>query len=241
MSKDTLYQSRSIEGRPFVFNREVAAVFPDMIRRSVPGYERTLDVIGRLARRHLAPATRGYDLGCSLGAALLAMRHGAAPGVERLIGVDNSAPMIQRCRDIVTADTHPLPVQLVTADIRDTPIENASMVVLNYTLQFVPPEDRDTLLQRICRGMTDGGLLLLSEKIRFADDPVAAAVIGLHEDFKRDNAYTELEIARKRRSLDNVLVPDTLAELRQRLAAAGFAASGVWLQHYNFVSLLAFR
>lgn len=240
MNIDTLYQKPVAESDPFEFNAAVAAVFPDMIRRSVPGYDTTLDAIGRLARRYIQPATQGYDLGCSLGAATLAMRHGLSVAGATLVAVDNSEAMLARCREVVAADMATAPVDLRLADICTTPIENASMVVLNYTLQFVPPQRRDDLLRRIAGGMRPGGLLLVSEKVRFDDPAVDRALVTLHEDFKRANAYTQLEITAKRAALEQVLIPDTPEHLLQRLRRAGFASAGVWLQQYNFVSVLAF-
>jgi len=241
MTTDRIYQGADIEAGPFEFNDRVAAAFPDMIQRSVPGYSVTIDAIGRLAGRYLRAGTTGYDLGCSLGAATLAMRHGARADGVRLVGVDDSAAMLRRCKDKVAADDQLVPVELVLGDVTDTPIENASMVVLNYTLQFVPTDKRDELLRNIAEGLVPGGLLVLSEKIRFDDTNIGRAIIELHEDFKRANAYTELEISRKREALENVLVPDSIDVIKQRLTEAGFASHEVWMQQYNFVSLIALK
>ena len=240
MGKDTLYKDASIGGAPFVFNRDVVAVFPDMIRRSVPGYATTLDAIGRLAADHLVDGSRGYDLGCSLGAALLAMRAGSRASRAGLTGIDNSPAMIERCRELVEAAGPGLPVELIEGDVCEAEIADAGIVVLNYTLQFVAPDRRDALLARIRAGMRPDGVLLISEKIHIDDPVVAEAIVSQHEAFKEANGYSRLEIARKRTALENVLVPDTLGHLQSRLESAGFARSGVWLQQFNFVSLLAY-
>lgn len=241
MTTDRIYRDRDMETGPFVFNDRVATAFPDMIRRSAPGYELSLDAIGRLAGRYLRAGTAGYDLGCSLGAATLAMRHGARTADVRLIGVDNSEAMLRRCGENIAAEDHPVPVELILGDVTETPITDASMVVLNYTMQFVSPDKRTDLLAGVAAGLVPGGLLVLSEKIRILNGEVAQVITDLHEDFKRANDYSEAEISRKRDALENVLIPDTLSGIEARLADAGFATHGVWLQQYNFVSLIAFK
>jgi tRNA (cmo5U34)-methyltransferase len=245
MTDDKIYASDEHADGPFRFNDAVAAVFPDMLRRSIPGYAASLEAIGSLAARYVSPGTNCYDLGCSLGAATLAMRQGIRAPDCRIIAVDNSAAMIERCRQLIAASREPdgpdTPVDIRLGDIRDLEISNASMVVMNYTLQFLSLEDRSTLLARICAGMTPGGLFLLSEKVVDEDPHMEQLLVDLHHEHKRRNDYSELEISRKRAALENVLVPETVTEHRERLAAAGFAHIGVWLRYFNFVSIVAIK
>lgn len=239
MSKDEIFTR--IESGPgsFSFDESVARVFPDMLRRSVPGYEATIEAIGILARSHVTANTRCYDLGCSLGEAARAMRANiAAPGCK-IIAVDNSPAMIERCRPLLAAAPGKTPVAVTEADIREIEITNASMVVMNYTLQFLPVDDRQNLVSSIRRGMTNDGVFILSEKIADEDPVFEKLIVDLHLDFKRANAYSELEISRKRTALENVLVPESLAAHLDRLEQAGFRHAGVWMKHFNFVSLIA--
>ncbi len=225
----------------FRFDEAVARVFPDMIRRSVPGYQTILPMIGVITARFVQPGSRCYDLGCSLGGATLAMRQGIGETDCRIVGVDNSAAMIERCRHYIALDDGPAPVELVCADILDTPIEDASVVVLNFTLQFVPPEVREPLLARIYQGLRPGGALILSEKIRFSDTGEQELQEMLYYDFKRANGYSELEISQKRTALERVLIPETVADHQHRLTAAGFEKVALWYQCFNFASFLAVR
>lgn len=243
MSKDEIYRSEETGSKPFEFNEAVARVFPDMLARSIPGYAATLDAIRSLAGRFVQPSTNCYDLGCSLGAATLALQSGTRAAQCRVIAVDNSPAMLSRCREIVAREAAPSgpPVDVIEADLRDIDVSNASMVVMNYTLQFVPAIERGDLLGKIHAGMTRNGLLVLSEKVVDEDPEIEALLIEMHHDFKRRNAYSDLEISRKRAALEKVLVPDTIRTHRKRLASAGFRHSGVWLRHFNFVSLLAVR
>ena len=118
---------------------------------------------------------------------------------------------------------------------------DASVVVFNFTLQFIPPAQRDALLARIGSAMRPGGVLVLSEKIRFEDEHLQALNTDLHHAFKRANGYSDLEISQKRSALENVLVPETIATHQQRLRNAGFTSVDVWFQCFNFASLVAIK
>jgi len=241
VSKDDIY-ANPIDALPaFRFDDDVVRVFPDMIKRSVPGYSTIIAMTGLLAGRYAAPGSNLYDLGCSLGASTLAMRQQVRGEGCRIIGVDNSHAMIERCRSVIDTDSHELPVELLLADIKDVAIENASVVVLNFTLQFIAVEKRAAMMQRIFDGLRPGGILVLSEKVLFADPQLNQLNIDLHHDFKRANGYSDLEIAQKRQALENVLLPETLDAHRQRLRAAGFDSCDVWFQCFNFASLVALK
>ena len=244
MSEDTIYKADS-GSEPFRFDDKVAQVFPDMLRRSIPGYAASIEAIGSLAARYVRAGTNCYDLGCSLGAATLAMRQGISEPGCRIVAVDAAPAMIERCRLVVAEDTDPpglmTDVDLVLGDIRDVEFLNASMVVLNYTLQFVDFADRDALLRRICKGMNEGGILVLSEKVVDEDPHMEELLVDLHHEHKRRNNYSALEISRKRAALENVLVPETVSAHRARLQTAGFSHSAVWLRYFNFVSIIALR
>ncbi|MCQ1056504.1 carboxy-S-adenosyl-L-methionine synthase CmoA [Photobacterium sp. DNB23_23_1] len=225
----------------FTFDERVAEVFPDMIQRSVPGYSNIISAIGMLAERFAKPHSKVYDLGCSLGAATLSMRrHIQQEGCE-IIAVDNSSAMVERCRLHINAYRSDTPVQVVEADIRNIDINDASVVVLNFTLQFLVPEDRQTLLEKIYAGLRPGGILILSEKYIFDDERAHELLIDLHHDFKRANGYSELEISQKRSAIENVMLPDSIDTHKQRFEKIGFTSSEVWFQCFNFGSMFAIK
>jgi tRNA (cmo5U34)-methyltransferase len=239
--KDQIYAEPLNAIAGFAFDERVASVFPDMIQRSVPGYSTIIAMTGVLAERYAQPQTLCYDLGCSLGASTLAMRAQLDGRGCEIVGVDNSAAMIERCRALIAGDNHSTPVILRLDDINSTPIENASVAVMNFTLQFIPLEQREILLARIATNMHAGGILVLSEKICFEDAHLQQLNTDLHHAFKRGNGYSNLEIAQKRSALDNVLIPETLVTHRQRLQRAGFSSVDVWFQCFNFASLVAIK
>lgn len=239
--KDTLYANPHSPLADFTFDEGVAGVFPDMIRRSVPAYGTLTGLLGLVAGEYAQADSQLYDLGCSLGAATLAMRRRITRPGCRLIAIDNSPAMVEGCRENIAADNAPTPVEVICADIRDTVFERASVVAMNFTLQFVAPEERLPLLRRIHTGLLPGGVLLLAEKLRFTDAAEQTSLEQLHLAFKRANGYSELEISQKRAALERVLRPDTQEEHRARLQAAGFTQVVPWFQAFNFAAFLAIR
>ncbi|MDF1764110.1 MAG: carboxy-S-adenosyl-L-methionine synthase CmoA, partial [Oleibacter sp.] len=215
-------------------------VFPDMIKRSVPGYAETVAMSGVIAARYAQTGTNLYDLGCSLGAVTLAMRHALKTPDCRIIGIDNSASMLERAGHYLALDNDGAPVDFICADVCEYPLENASVTSLNFVLQFIALEKRLSLLTSIAKATHAGGALILSEKIAFECDEQAMQN-ELHHDFKRANGYSDLEIAQKRSAIENVLIPETEAVHIERLQAAGFSTVIRWYQCFNFVSYLAIK
>ena len=239
--QDRLYAEVHSGIADFVFDERVAGVFPDMIQRSVPGYSTIINMIGTLAGQRVTPDSRCYDLGCSLGASALAIRQGVGDRACQIIAVDNSTVMLQRARHSIEKSEGSTPIDLVSADIQDIRIIDASMVVLNFTLQFVPVEQRQALLQSIYDGMLEQGILVLSEKIALPTREAETLFVDMHHAFKKAQGYSDLEISQKRTALDKVLIPETLNLHKQRLQQVGFKTVEVWFQCFNFISLLAIK
>jgi len=239
--KDSIYASPIGEVGAFKFDETVTGVFPDMIQRSVPGYSAIISAIGLLAGRFAREHSVCYDLGCSLGAATLSMRHQIETENCRIVAVDNSEAMVTRFQEILQKDQAPVAVDVLCADIREVAIENASVVVLNFTLQFIPLEDRIGLLQKIYQGLLPGGILILSEKLKFDDDRQQELQTEMHHAFKKAQGYSDLEISQKRTALENVLIPETFARHQNRLRQVGFSSAEVWFQYFNFASIIALK
>ncbi len=241
-SADNIYadsQGQALSGQ-FKFDSAVARVFPDMIKRSVPGYAETVAMSGVIAGEYARDNTQLYDLGCSLGAVTLAMRHGVKAKECKIIGIDNSAAMIEQAGHHIALDDGDVSVELACDDITKINIENASVVALNYVLQFIAQDQRLDLLTNIVNGLNSGGALILSEKISFSAAEQKLQD-NLHLDFKRANGYSELEIAQKRSAIENVLIPETESAHVARLKQAGFSQVIRWYQCFNFVSFLAIK
>ncbi|MEZ6118561.1 MAG: carboxy-S-adenosyl-L-methionine synthase CmoA [Pirellulaceae bacterium] len=239
-SHDDLYSKPLPAVGSFEFNQDVVRVFEDMISRSVPHYRSTLEMMIRMAQQAYQPGTKVFDLGCSLGGFLLPLAESLKDEItdtddSPLIGVDNSSAMLAE----LAKRAHGLPITLWCESIQDVAIENASVVILNYTLQFVPVSQRASLLAEIADGLVKDGILLMSEKISGVSDAINDLFIQQHHDFKRRQGYSELEIAQKRQSLEDVLVTETVPQHLERLFDAGFSECCVWHQCFNFVSFYA--
>ena len=239
--KDTLFSVPIEKLGDFTFDESVAEVFPDMIQRSVPGYSNIITAIGMLASRFVTANSNVYDLGCSRGAGILSIRRNLSDNSVHIIGVDNSEPMVERCRRHLDAYHSDIPVEILCDDIRHIEIHNASMVVLNFTLQFIPPEDRIALLTKIYEGLNPNGVLVLSEKFTFHDNQMNELLIDLHHTFKRANGYSELEVSQKRTALENVMRTESIETHKQRLKQIGFKNVELWFQCFNFGSMIAVK
>ena len=238
--RDLVFREPRAQINDFVFDDEVTEVFPDMIRRSVPGYETIIPLTGLLTARHLKELTtsrpRLYDLGCSLGATTLALLKQLGDSPVSITAVDSSKSMIQHAKTLISDER----VTFLEADIRDLKLEPAEAVLLNFILQFITPNERTGLLSRVRESLLPHGLLVVSEKLRFEASSEQAFYDATHLEFKRANGYSELEISQKRTALENVMIIESEEQHRERFDRAGFRLTRKWFQCLNWVSYLVY-
>jgi len=236
--RDNLFNA-NIDIADFRFDKEVVEVFDDMVRRSVPGYDSMIQMIGLIARMYGQDNTNYYDLGSSTGAISLAIALNNKHQKNTFFAIDNSEEMVSKCKQNLESKIDNL--QATCADINQIHIQNASIVVLNLTLQFIDVKDRSNLIKKIYEGLNPGGVLIISEKIHFEDKETQDQITNLHIDFKKENGYSELEIANKRQAIENVLITDTKAIHIERLKDSGFKDTSCFFQCLNFVSFLSVK
>ena len=236
MCRDTIYSTPKTPVVPFEFNAAVAGVFDDMIHRSVPMYAEIMRRQAQLVKRCCRPETRVYDLGCSTGNLAMALCARMPAGAFEMVAVDSSQPMLDIFKKRLDAAGRSDDITVMCNDIRQVNVERAGAVVVNFTLQFIPPADRDALLKGIYDALVPGGMLLFSEKTMHPDQGLSALQVDFHSRFKRENGYSELEISQKREALENVLVPETVEAHHDRLRRCGFYGIDVWLKWFNFCS-----
>lgn len=238
---DLIYSNPHSQVKDFTFDAQVVDVFPDMITRSVPGYNTIIDTIGQLSKQYVNNNGLVYDLGCSLGAATLAMRKAITADNCKIIGLDNSAAMVERCQGHIQAFKGKCDVEIQQADILTINFKPADMMVLNFTLQFIEQQARQAFINKLAKSIKPGGILVLSEKVTQPNTVCQSVITDLHHNFKRANGYSELEIAQKRTALENVMKTDTLEQQLTRLNNAGFQHVSPWFQCFNFTSMIAIK
>ena len=240
-TKDRVYADKQAEVHDFVFDEGVANVFADMIARSVPGYEVLNQLLQIVARKFVTEDTCVYDLGCSLGAASLNVAKAVRPRKVKIFAVDSSQAMIRHLVERLEGMDTDSGITPLCRDVAGLDIQNASLVILNYTLQFIDLARRDVLMAKIYSGLREGAALLLSEKTVHEDTDEEVFMQNLHESYKHAHEYSDLEISQKREALENVLIRDTHAQHLARLHQAGFSRVYVLMKYLNFISYIAVK
>ena len=239
MAKDEVFRDEIEKVSDFKFGANVAKVFDDMVNRSVPFYGEIQRMMAELAADHAREETFVYDLGCSTGTTMIGMDTLVEKDIK-FIGVDDSQEMLDKCKSKLMELGFSRPYELRCADLgQGVKIENASVVVLCLTLQFVRPIYRERLLSDIYNGLNPGGVLILVEKILAEENNFNRDFIKYYYNYKRRNHYSELEISQKREALENVLVPYKLSENITLLRDQGFAHCEVFFKWYNFAGIIA--
>jgi tRNA (cmo5U34)-methyltransferase len=241
MDKDEVFKDEINKVSDFKFSAKVAGVFDDMVNRSVPFYGEMQRMTAELAADFVQPGTNVYDLGCSTGTTMIGMNT-LIPSDIKFIGVDDAVEMLEKCDSKLKEAGFERPYDLQVADLNvNVDIQNASVVVLCLTLQFVRPIFREKLVKTILNGLVPGGALILVEKILAEDSIFNREFIKYYYNHKRRNQYSELEISQKREALENVLIPYKLSENIHMLRDAGFAHCEVFFKWYNFAGLIAVK
>ena len=238
--KDRLYQAETVP-EDFDFNERVVEVFDDMLDRSIPCYKTVIGETSRLLAAHLEPGDTVCDLGCATGTALLYFAKVLADHRLRFIGIDSSPAMLAKARLKAEFYVSDELVSFQQADINEIDHQGTGAFILNYTLQFIRPVVRPALIQRLYDNLRPGGLLIMSEKTVLEDKKLNRAFIDIHHDFKREQGYSDLEIARKREALENILIPFTRQENADLLIQAGFTPVTTFFQWFNFSSFVAIK
>ncbi|NES74556.1 MULTISPECIES: carboxy-S-adenosyl-L-methionine synthase CmoA [Okeania] len=237
--KDELFE-KSPWPKPFTFNAEVVKVFDNMVSRSVPLYREVVAGAVHWTRAYYQPKTRIIDVGCSTGTFLeLLGRFLKQPAI--LVGIDNSQDMLDKAKEKLAQIQDLHQIELICENAENYSFENSSVVVMNYTLQFLSLPQRQKLLQAIYQGLVPGGLLFISEKIRSSCPQFQEQIARHYEAFKAKNGYAQNEIERKKEALENVLVPLTEIQQLQMLNDSGFQQVESLIKFHNFISFVALK
>ena len=238
--QDKLFEQNFESVKAFAFDKQVTEVFADMIKRSVPGYDSILKSIAMYCMQYAQESTNIYDLGCSLGAVAITAAEVTKQRNCRIVGVDTSTAMLDKCQQIIDSKKLSDQIKLINQDIAQLEMQNASVVVSNFTIQFIPKQQRLTVIKHIYEGLNSGGIFILSEKFK-GEEGSDDFLINHYHAYKKLNGYSNKEIQAKRQALKDVLAPDSVIEIKQRLEQAGFSTIVKWFQCFNFASFIAIK
>ncbi|MGB5274165.1 MAG: carboxy-S-adenosyl-L-methionine synthase CmoA [Flavobacteriaceae bacterium] len=241
MPKDAIFNDAQRPAYDFKFNKEVATVFDDMVVRSVPYYIEMQRMIAELTKDFAVKGTNVYDLGCSTGTTMINLDKVLANDIH-FVGIDNSDEMLIKCESNLKKEGVTRQVRYENQDLNtNVELDNPSVVIFCLTLQFLRPLKRERILKQVCESLPENGAVILIEKILTEHSIFNRLFIEHYYDFKKRNGYNEIEIAKKRESLENVLVPYKLSENEELLRNCGFRYTEVFFKWYNFTGLIAIK
>lgn len=222
--------------KQFEFDEDVAVVFDDMLERSIPFYKEVIDLTCKTICLHVKEGANIVDLGCSTANTLLALYKKSNKSYH-LLGIDNAEAMLHIARQKVHA--YGAKVELMQADITQVALNCQDVIIANYMLQFIRPLQRAEFVAKIFEALNPNGFFIFSEKIVFEDKELNKQMIDIYYDFKRQQGYSDFEIAQKREALENVLIPYTEEENKAMLKSAGFTTIETIFKWGNFATFIA--
>ncbi len=238
MVKDTIYSEKYGSVPPFEFNSKVVDVFDDMINRSVPLYSESIRRMAQLTEAYYTEQSVIFDLGCSNGNFGLTFLSAMGKKPFTMIGVDNSIPMLAMYKERLDKRPNGDNVRLICGNMENIALTNASVIVMNLSLQFLPLALRDDLMARVYQALRPSGILLVTEKTVQTHEGFTDLFRDCYYRFKMENGYSNLEISQKRDALENVLIPETVETHVDRFSRSGFTHIDIWMKWFNFTSFI---
>ncbi|MCI5147012.1 MAG: carboxy-S-adenosyl-L-methionine synthase CmoA, partial [Candidatus Electrothrix sp. AR3] len=242
MNNDKLYSNGKVT-EDFSFNDQVAEVFDDMLDRSIPFYRAIIKTTAAMLRQLATPGSLVVDLGCSTGSTLLELSRLLKDMELQFIGLDNAPAMLAKAKrkaEMFSKDITFRHQDILAPDFASS-LAGVDIILCNYTLQFIRPMLRQEFTNQLYAALPPDGILFVSEKIISPHSHLNRKFISLYHDFKRDQGYSELEIAGKREALENVLIPFTVEENCNLLTQSGFTGVESFFRWVNFASFIALK
>ncbi len=240
--RDKVFRKKLKKVVRFEFNENVAKVFDNMVERSIPFYHEIhrliIDLAGKIKKKNVII----YDLGCSTGTTMILLdQFLKKKGINaHFIGIDNSIPMLEKCREKLIKNKV-RSYTLLCADLTQFDFGKADMVIMNYTLQFIPVKNRLELLKKIYKSLNSKGLFVMTEKIHSEEKNTQDLITELYYDFKERNGYSRLEIAQKREALEKFLITLSTKDELELMKKAGFKKRDQIFRWYNFSCFLGMK
>jgi tRNA (cmo5U34)-methyltransferase len=222
----------------WTFGGETPQHFDRHIARSVPNYEAGHRLIEQVSDFFVKKDSVAYEIGTSTGTLLrqLAKRH---PHGTRWIGIDTERAMIEFARGAHSKGA--ANVEYLLANACEVDYEASDFIVSYYTIQFVPPRYRQSLIDLIYRSLNWGGAFVLFEKVRAPDARFQDMMSAIYVDFKLENGYSPEEVLGKASSLKGILEPFSTKGNLDMLQRAGFVDTMTIYKHVCFEGILAIK
>jgi len=234
--------ANEMSAKDFSFDEKVASVFDDMVSRSVPMYGETMSAALDLAANFVEQGSNIYDIGTATGTLLIEFDRILGKTDVNLIGIDNSEAMVKQAQEKIDQKEFNNNIELIVGDMeKKLGLNNASVVFMNYTLQFIRPLHRESVIRQIYESLNDNGCLILVEKVLGNDSLFNRLYIDLYYKYKHQVGYSDKEIKQKREALENVLIPYRIDENLELLKRCGFSSSDIFFKWYNFAGFVAVK
>lgn len=194
------------------FDDTIANDFRNHAIQHIPNYDTVIQKSISIAESYGKNA-RIIDVGCAIGETLDRLD---LAGFKNIIGVDNSASMLKKCKE-----KH----ELVLSDF--LPTGKYDLVIINWTLHFI--KNKTEYLSDVYKNLNQGGGLILSEKVSL--DPF---LIKMYHNFKRASGVTEDVIKQKEEMLKNTMHINNAQWYIDTLVRIGFTDISIIDAHWCF-------
>jgi trans-aconitate methyltransferase len=202
------------------FDDEVARLFDEIARTNIPHYEDVIWKCLAVAKEAFPDKTTAkiIDVGSALGHTMEIFR---GAGYAHVFGVDSSESMHAQSRvkkNLILSSTFPK---------EHGPFD---LVLANWTLHFV--KEREKYLSDIFAGMSQGGVLILTDKMESTKEKNAH-----YHAFKRAQGLTEEEIVAKAAAIEGILIPFPQEWYLETLPRIGFKNVAIIDEVWCFTTL----
>lgn len=203
------------------FDGETFKNFDQHINKSVPLYQDTHELYKNLSDFFLQENSRIIDIGSSTGTFLINLfkKHKNTKKKLRFEGYDTIKKMINYSNKKKPKNNK---IKFINKDINKINLKNSCIISSFYTIQFISPKNRQTLINKIYKNLNWGGAFFMVEKIRGPDARFQDIISQVYLEYKLSKGYKSNEILNKSRALKGVLEPFSSNANLQMLKRSGF-------------------
>jgi len=222
------------------FSGETVDNFDEHVKKSVPLYLEGHQIACGLSKFFVKDNSIVYEIGSSTGVLLTKLSESNQAKVDaRFIGLDIEKDMVDHANQLLkkTNDN----ISFEHANIISTELEKSDLIVCYYTIQFIPPADRQQVIDKLYQSLNWGGALIMFEKVRAPDARFQDIINTLYLNYKLEQGYSEENIISKMMSLKGILEPFSTQGNIDLLKRAGFIDIVSVQKYLSFEGFLALK